>query len=655
MKLYVDIESKKLVQSLNSDRISTSPVFMQGDNEPLEIHLLTQGTSSLYEDKILNPQEDFLRVGIARFKGEPKLLSIASGYTPLSNGGVIINLPLNTVEIENALGNNASLDAFLEIEYSTSEGRIVTVLQSSCKVKNDLIENAPAIELQEQFYDKEYIDGAFVKKSELAETLESKADATSFEELLAAYNTREFLEKYGAYKGNLYLEYSLNHTFTMMFTYVKGKIGMPIKATCCFLESMYYDYGDILYIDPVAKKVAVYLDIDWDTYEYIYDYDYDFDADLYSGDKITIVYDDVAFTLKIYVNKTLASDISIGRKWTPYIHYSPYSDYLVDFRIFKHALELTGNAGYNITQFNNNTTVPTFCYKDYAPTPEYDFPASFSSVKGAVLFESGVTYKGVANCLKIYPSAVTAWQTANVEDFDRGNFDKGVYKKVTITFYYPTTNIQSARINFVSSSDYIVYPADHWQTVTFYRAGSYVNSDMQYVSFRNATSTNFAGSGTGDDDVIYISKVSTEFVCHCILDVSNIKSADNAVVNKAFNDDNKYFPYLYGGNADSFTPVPTGRKPLSIQLNVGASMTGWMNYYSSFRIWRIDAYSSRNAETVYTLRLGSEDLSVTLKNYKTKYIYLESPISFSEGSSAISVSSATASATDTLTLKFYFE
>ncbi len=165
MRLFVDIENKKLVQSLNSDRISSSPNFMQGDNEPLEIHLLSSGTSSLYEDKILNPKHDFLRVGIARFKGEPKLLSITSGYTPLENGGCIITLPLNTIEIEKALGNNASLDAFLEIEYSTPEGRIVTILQTNCKVKNDLIEDVPSIEIREQFYTKAEADKKFVAES----------------------------------------------------------------------------------------------------------------------------------------------------------------------------------------------------------------------------------------------------------------------------------------------------------------------------------------------------------------------------------------------------------------------------------------------------------------------------------------------------------
>ena len=37
MTLFIDVENKKLVQSLTSDRSVPAPVFMQGDNEPLEI------------------------------------------------------------------------------------------------------------------------------------------------------------------------------------------------------------------------------------------------------------------------------------------------------------------------------------------------------------------------------------------------------------------------------------------------------------------------------------------------------------------------------------------------------------------------------------------------------------------------------------------
>ena len=180
MTLFIDVENKKLVQSLTSDRSVPAPVFMQGDNEPLEIFLLQKGGESLYEVKPLVVGTDFLRVAIARFKGYPKSLTYAAGYTLNPNGGAEVVLPLNTTAIENAVQESEYITAFLEVEYSDIAGRIVTILQTTCRVKNDLIENAPAVELQEQFYDRVYTDTVFSKKSanlsDLADKSASRAN-----------------------------------------------------------------------------------------------------------------------------------------------------------------------------------------------------------------------------------------------------------------------------------------------------------------------------------------------------------------------------------------------------------------------------------------------------------------------------------------------
>lgn len=158
MTLFIDIENKKLVQSLTSDRTVPVPVFMQGDNEPLEIHLLVKGEEELFEEKPLTVGTDFLRVAIARFKGYPKLLTCASGYTLSEDNIAEVVLPLNTTAIEQAVQDNEYIAAYLEVEYSNTDGKIVTVLQTACRVANDLVDNAPAVEIQEQFYDKVYID-----------------------------------------------------------------------------------------------------------------------------------------------------------------------------------------------------------------------------------------------------------------------------------------------------------------------------------------------------------------------------------------------------------------------------------------------------------------------------------------------------------------
>ena len=180
MTLFIDVENKKLVQSLTSDRSVPAPVFMQGDNEPLEIFLLQKGGESLYEVKPLVVGTDFLRVAIARFKGYPKSLTYAAGYALNPNGGAEVVLPLNTTAIENAVQESEYITAFLEVAYSDTAGRIVTILQTACRVKNDLIENVPAVELQEQFYDKVYTDTVFSKKSaNLSDLADKSASRTN--------------------------------------------------------------------------------------------------------------------------------------------------------------------------------------------------------------------------------------------------------------------------------------------------------------------------------------------------------------------------------------------------------------------------------------------------------------------------------------------
>ena len=175
MTLYIDIENKKLVQSITSDRSVSTPVFMQGDNEPLEIFLLEKGEDTIFSPKALTVGNDFLRVAIARFKGYPKSLTYASGYTLNPNGGAEVLLPLNTKDIEIALQEQEYISAFLEVEYSNTDGKVITVLQTACRVKNDLIDNAPTVELQEQFYDKVYVDEVFSKKSANLSDLADKA------------------------------------------------------------------------------------------------------------------------------------------------------------------------------------------------------------------------------------------------------------------------------------------------------------------------------------------------------------------------------------------------------------------------------------------------------------------------------------------------
>lgn len=134
-----------------------------------------KGEDTIFSPKALTVGNDFLRVAIARFKGYPKSLTYASGYTLNPNGGAEVLLPLNTKDIEIALQEQEYITAFLEVEYSNTDGKVITVLQTTCRVKNDLIDNAPTVELQEQFYDKVYVDEVFSKKSANLSDLADKA------------------------------------------------------------------------------------------------------------------------------------------------------------------------------------------------------------------------------------------------------------------------------------------------------------------------------------------------------------------------------------------------------------------------------------------------------------------------------------------------
>ena len=170
MTLYIDIENKKLVQSITSDRSVFTPVFMQGDNEPLEIFLLEKGEDTIFSPKALTVGNDFLRVAIARFKGYPKSLTYASGYTLNPNGGAEVLLPLNTKDIEIALQEQEYISAFLEVEYSNTEGKVITVLQTACRVKNDLIDNAPT----SSFTTKSMLTRCFQRSPQTFQTWQTK-------------------------------------------------------------------------------------------------------------------------------------------------------------------------------------------------------------------------------------------------------------------------------------------------------------------------------------------------------------------------------------------------------------------------------------------------------------------------------------------------
>ena len=151
MKVYIDTDNKKLVRS---DTDSTSPgklTFVAGDAEPIELILLTRGSESLFEP-IAIASGDTVCAAIARFKGEPKVLSISGDVEMSTSGKASIVLPLNTKEIYEALSEATSLSgAYFEVQISYANGNVSTVYQEQCILKGDLIRDVPDVHIQERF------------------------------------------------------------------------------------------------------------------------------------------------------------------------------------------------------------------------------------------------------------------------------------------------------------------------------------------------------------------------------------------------------------------------------------------------------------------------------------------------------------------------
>ena len=63
-------------------------------------------------------------------------------------------MPLNTQNIEIALQEQASISAYFEVEYSNTNGSVITVLQTPCILKNNLIDNFPTLVVGAEYYDK---------------------------------------------------------------------------------------------------------------------------------------------------------------------------------------------------------------------------------------------------------------------------------------------------------------------------------------------------------------------------------------------------------------------------------------------------------------------------------------------------------------------
>jgi len=143
MNLYIDINNRKLITSLTDSTTPSRLSFTSGDSEPIKVFLLQKGSDNTYA-LMETTAGDTVRAAIARFSGTPKVLTVSDSATAGDDGAFDVILPLSTVNISTALGDDASINPYFEVELSYADGNVATVFQSLCTLKGDLIENTPS-------------------------------------------------------------------------------------------------------------------------------------------------------------------------------------------------------------------------------------------------------------------------------------------------------------------------------------------------------------------------------------------------------------------------------------------------------------------------------------------------------------------------------
>ena len=154
MKLFIDTDNRKLVRSDTDSSTASKPSFTLGDNEPIELVLLTKGTVAVY-DPLPTSAGDSVKIAIGRFDKEPRLLSMSDASMFDNSGKSTIALPLYTQPMADALKTVASLSAKIEIEMTHSDGKITTLYQGDCVLRSELItKDVPPSEISSNFYTK---------------------------------------------------------------------------------------------------------------------------------------------------------------------------------------------------------------------------------------------------------------------------------------------------------------------------------------------------------------------------------------------------------------------------------------------------------------------------------------------------------------------
>ncbi|MCX6907043.1 MAG: hypothetical protein NTY01_03255 [Verrucomicrobia bacterium] len=170
LKLFIDIQNRRLVTSFDSDTAATLRPWFQGDDVALEIYpLLPSDDVSQGPFVFAELASVTIRAALCGGTGKPTgsvdgpdAIAYQETFAPVPHG-FAGTLSLATEEIAEHIGANPSATTTLEIEATDAQGLKTTLLQAPLTLNAEVIEVgtlAPA--LQPQYFTKTESDARYV-------------------------------------------------------------------------------------------------------------------------------------------------------------------------------------------------------------------------------------------------------------------------------------------------------------------------------------------------------------------------------------------------------------------------------------------------------------------------------------------------------------
>lgn len=170
LKLYVDVQNRRLVTSTRNASVFTLPSFVQGDTMAIELYLLEPNTSGGLSSplSLLTSTSYTVKVGIVTPHPSAPLahavLTLTVDPDHANNGRYYGSLPLGS-GITTLLGSATSVSSTFEIEVS-SAGDVDTPVQVACTVKAGGITNStPDTSAGDTFPTHAEANNTYVKKT----------------------------------------------------------------------------------------------------------------------------------------------------------------------------------------------------------------------------------------------------------------------------------------------------------------------------------------------------------------------------------------------------------------------------------------------------------------------------------------------------------